>query len=392
MLTLAFDQMIDSRGYPNLGRHTARPYTPEWRQFDRHWPFVVPLRLTMYLDHANVDYQSLPVDSVDQGWYPICISWFDFSIDYIDLIPDTTLKKIRDGRIRVMFYYHEGDNPQRIRDRLDQLCGLHDINCQKFLLISGNSSAAHIPNCVYFDDLECFLRYVNRDQHPDTDKIANPDREFEFTALSRNHKWWRATAMADLHRHGVLDRSMWSYRSDFSVQDTPKDNPISISEITGLEDYLTQFLSHGPYICDDVDTNKQIDFHEVNADLHYRSYWNIVTETHFDADQSGGTFLTEKTFKPIKYGQPFVLVGPPGSLEELRSRGYRVFDDVLDNSYDLISDNTQRWCAVRDVIIEIAARGPQSLWKSCSNDVLWNQELFASRREIAVNTLLKKLI
>jgi hypothetical protein len=392
MLILVFDRMINDRGYPNLAQHHARPYTPEWRQFDRHWPFVVPLRLTMYLNHAGISYQCLPTNQAQSGWYPVCISWFDFSIDYVNLIPAATQEKIRDKKIRVMFYYHEGDNPQRIRDRLDHLCQIHDLNERQFLLISGNSAANHVPNSVYFNDLECFFRYVNRDQHPNISKITDSDREFNFTALSRNHKWWRATAMADLHRYGVLDRSLWSYRSDFSVQDSPEDNPISTSEIFGLEDYLTIFLKNGPYMCDDVSTSKQIDFHDVNTDLHYRSYWNIITETHFDADQSGGTFLTEKTFKPIKYGQPFVLVGPPGSLAELRSQGYRVFDDVLDNSYDLIADNTKRWCAVRDLVIEISCRGPHSLWKNCIEDVLWNRELFESRRETAVNTLLEKLI
>ena len=391
MLTLAFDRMIGSHGYPNLAKFSALPYTPEWRQFDRHWPYVVPLRLTMYLDQADVAYQYQLVDQAGSAWYPICISWFDFSIDYINLIPESTKSKIRSGGLSVMFYYHEGDNPKRIRDRLTDLCFAHDIDYRKIILISGNSAAANIPGCIYFDDLQCFLRYVNRDQQPKMDRMICPDRSYEFTALSRNHKWWRATAIADLHRHGVLSHSQWSYRSDFPVQDSPEDNPISVTEIFGLEEYLKEFLEKGPYICDDVSTDKQIDFHEVNDELHYQSYWNIVLETHFDADQSGGTFLTEKTFKPIKYGQPFVIAGPPGSLEQLRRQGYRVFDHVLDNSYDLITDNTQRWCAVRDLLVEICCRGPQLLWQQCQEDILWNQQMFLSRQETAVNNLLNQL-
>jgi hypothetical protein len=41
----------------------------------------------------------------------------------------------------------------------------------------------------------------------------------------------------------------------------------------------------------------------------------LCLETHFDADQSGGAFLTEKTFKPIKHGQMFFVAGPAGSLQ-----------------------------------------------------------------------------
>jgi hypothetical protein len=48
-----------------------------------------------------------------------------------------------------------------------------------------------------------------------------------------------------------------------------------------------------------------------------------VFETHFDADQSGGAFLTEKTFKPIKHGQLFFIAGLLAVYKVLRDQGYR---------------------------------------------------------------------
>jgi hypothetical protein len=44
--------------------------------------------------------------------------------------------------------------------------------------------------------------------------------------------------------------------------------------------------------------------------------------------------LTEKTFKPIALGMPFVIVGTQGSLRYLRSYGFRTFGDLWDESYD----------------------------------------------------------
>ena len=114
-----------------------------------------------------------------------------------------------------------------------------------------------------------------------------------------------------------------------------------------------------------------------------------MLETHFDVDQSGGAFLTEKTFKPIKYGQPFVIAGGPGSLQALRDMGYRVFDDVVDNHYDTISDNTQRYFALRDTVASIAAN--PDFYSQCRNDVLHNQQVFAQREHAPVNTLLEEL-
>lgn len=44
--------------------------------------------------------------------------------------------------------------------------------------------------------------------------------------------------------------------------------------------------------------------------------------------------LTEKTFKPIAMGMPFVLSAPAHSLSYLRSYGFKTFSDVWDESYD----------------------------------------------------------
>ena len=44
--------------------------------------------------------------------------------------------------------------------------------------------------------------------------------------------------------------------------------------------------------------------------------------------------LTEKTFKPICLRMPFVLVSTQGSLEYLRSYGFRTFASLWDESYD----------------------------------------------------------
>jgi hypothetical protein len=49
--------------------------------------------------------------------------------------------------------------------------------------------------------------------------------------------------------------------------------------------------------------------------------------------------LTEKTFKPIALGMPFVIVGTQGSLKYLRSYGFRTFQDIWDESYDDAEDD-----------------------------------------------------
>jgi hypothetical protein len=52
--------------------------------------------------------------------------------------------------------------------------------------------------------------------------------------------------------------------------------------------------------------------------------------------------ITEKTFKAIALEMPFVLVAPAGSLEYMRSYGFKTFADVFDESYDLETNDIHR--------------------------------------------------
>jgi hypothetical protein len=73
------------------------------------------------------------------------------------------------------------------------------------------------------------------------------------------------------------------------------------------------------------------------------SFWHIVTETVFYYNK---LHLTEKIFKPIVMKQPFMLVAAPGNLAYLKSYGFKTFEGIIDESYDLIQDNDQRIEAV----------------------------------------------
>jgi len=285
-----------------------------------------------------------------------------------------------------LFYYHEGDNPYQIKHRLDALCQLHNLSTDCYRFVSGNTAADNIKGFAWFPDHE--LLYWHRNRTARTASIHLNPRPYDFTLLSRTHKWWRATVVADLHRLNVLDSSQWSYNT-VSIGDQPADNPIEIDTLDIRND-LAKFLASAPYTCDTLTADQHNDHHLTEITHYTNSYFNLVLETHFDADGSGGAFLTEKTFKPIKHGQPFVVVGAPGSLAALRSLGYRTFDSVIDNSYDTIQDNTQRWLAVRSVIQQIQ-QDPHSLFEACVDDVIHNQHLFAASKYNRVNSLLERL-
>jgi len=372
-------------GYPNLAQKNLRS-----DQFDNTWPRTLPLRLLMYLQQFGFGFRTHHVVSAPAGaWYPIALAWHDFDCDYFGLISNEIKQRIRRNEIRLLFYYHEGDHPGRIKQRFDRLCEQHRLPNSCYLFVSANSSASQYQNFWYFNDHEYFLGYINRTQYLST--VNDETRCYEFTALNRTHKWWRATVMSDLQHRGLLDRSLWSYNTSITDNDEPDNNPIRLDCMPGQDQIIRQFLSEGPYVCDTADAVAHNDHRHINADLYTQSYCHLVLETFFDADQSGGTFLTEKTWKCVKFGQPFVIIGPVGSLHILRESGYRVFDHAIDNRYDTIVDNTERYLAVRNTILKIRQQDMHQWYLQCLDDAQYNQWQFTTKDKGTLDRLVKKL-
>jgi hypothetical protein len=378
MINFVFDQVVHPQlGYPNL----ALPNLPP-DAFDHTPPRATPLRLMTYFKDHSVNWRAWTVDQAPTGsWYPVSLAWFDHTIDYMMLLTQQVRDMVAQGHIKLLFYYHEADNPGRIKTRMEYMGYLHSFPEDYYLFVSGNTAAEYMPNFAYFPDLELFFKFLNQKQHPNNDLTSQ--RAYKFTALNRTHKWWRATVMADLHRSNLLDNSLWSYNTTCDLGEDFESNPIEIDTIRDLTDYTNQFVKNGPYFCDSDNDSAHNDHELINTDLYTKSYCQIVIETLFDTDQSGGAFITEKTYKAIKYAQPFVIVGAVGSLAALRRAGYRTFDHAIDNSYDLIYDNTQRWLAVKRAIAQIQQQDMHAWFADCQH--------YLNNRPVWLDTLVARL-
>ena len=82
------------------------------------------------------------------------------------------------------------------------------------------------------------------------------------------------------------------------------------------------------------------------------SYFSVVTETLFKRVDRGSPFgcsgmynifPSEKVYKPIALLQPFILMSTPHFLKALREHGYQTFHPFIDESYDSVEDDDQRF-------------------------------------------------
>ena len=102
----------------------------------------------------------------------------------------------------------------------------------------------------------------------------------------------------------------------------------------------------------------------------------LVTETVADGRRH---HITEKTFKPIALGMPFVLVGTQGSLEYLRSYGFKTFGHIWDESYDTIADPHERIQAVAGLLKSLCDLSPEeriALFRVCRETIEHNWNHF----------------
>jgi hypothetical protein len=384
------DRTIKGKIYPALARHQGRPYTPSWREFGQHWPYTTPLRLEEYCQAhgGKINIYSIEDPLPRDTFYPIGLGFFDFDIDYFELMGSAVKDRLSKKELRVLFYYHEGDNPVRIKTRLDSLVGQHRLPKNCYVFVSSNSQADTLENFVTFVDFELWYYARNREVPL---PIHTKSRSKNFTVLSRLHKWWRATVMADMHRNNILDSSYWSYCEAPTDSEYTQDNPIEIDAVSRLRWDLEKFVAGAPYFSDELTQDQRNDHGITVLKYHLDSYCNIVLESQFDVDQSGGAFVTEKTFKPIKHGQLFFVVGGAGSLQQLRDLGYSVFDDVLDNSYDLEPNHTERWIKLLEAIKKAQEQGLDTLYKKSFKQLDHNQKLFAGLKSARLNNLHEKI-
>jgi hypothetical protein len=134
------------------------------------------------------------------------------------------------------------------------------------------------------------------------------------------------------------------------------DNWISASSVCPVEnipiaDVAEHYIQHYPDIVD-VANSIELPRHFPGEDVpRMSSCWldqfDLCAESliyHVSETVYSGRrlHLTEKTFKPIALGMPFVVSGTVGSLEYLRSYGFKTFDSIWNESYDQEPDDIRR--------------------------------------------------
>jgi hypothetical protein len=113
-----------------------------------------------------------------------------------------------------------------------------------------------------------------------------------------------------------------------------------------LDDSLYSYTSQGIMMNNDVIIDGDVEQRYINTDWYESTAFSLVAESNLTSP----VFMSEKTFKPIAFEQPFVVWGSPGTLEYLHTSGFETFDHVIDETYDTIINNEQRLDSIVTVV------------------------------------------
>lgn len=226
-----------------------------------------------------------------------------------------------------------GVNSERIRF-LDKLVSL-GIPMDKFILCQNNSFELNVTDMQYGNHIikrshfphfllgtpfymNQYIGELNRNQNPTKD----------FLCLNRRVSIHKYKMLKRLWEKGLLDKTNWTWVDTImDVNDIDSEFQSSVRL-----DFTKSIQLDG-----DVMYGKELQYadeylYTINPKWYFDSKVNIINETH--ATNPKLIHITEKTWKAVYLGVPFVVYGTMGHLDRLNLFGFKTFDSVIDEGYN----------------------------------------------------------
>jgi hypothetical protein len=310
-----------------------------------------------------------------------------------DFISSRAKEYLKSNNFYLIFdYSSEGDIKPDIFENIHKICEKHNINPSKVLTITASSNTTDLymdyyvkkHNPQHLLKTTCYpwpifaksketrdlLRgklELNFNGHTNINSITDvrdlpklKNREKKALMLNRRLRPHRLVILSLLQNDGLLNNTLTSFDMDEMLY-TPD---------AGLDLVSGGGYDGNPYIEPQHYKNKMstgfhnltkikksvVDYDDLESvwgfafetkDIYEKTYFSIVPETLF---YEMGTYISEKTLKPIAHLHPFVMLGRPGILKKLKQMGFKTFSDFWDESYDEIENNSERIIKIYELI------------------------------------------
>lgn len=202
--------------------------------------------------------------------------------------------------------------------------------------------------------------------------MMNIDKPYAYLCYNRHWNGHREFVVDSLLREDILKYGL------VSLSDDSKTCPLSKISAS-LKDML-------PLLLDEKIGYEHRNLANSLNEFHFnQTHISLINESfYFDINAIQPIFPTEKTFKAILMGHPFLVNGGYKFLDHLRSLGYKTFSPFLDESYDNEPDTRTRISMVTEslkkFISDISRENRQSLLSSLYEIAEFNRQVLLNKK------------
>ena len=223
-------------------------------------------------------------------------------------------------------------------------------------------------------------------------KTIDKKQTYERSFLCLNRRWrlHRPLMITLLKDKDLLDKGFISFAPADDGQDWGKVFPRlrmmykNHFVINPILERNADIVNTPPLYLDTQDLVTNRAEHEQSINEYYKkTYFSLINETTYFENIP---FFSEKTFKAIGMGHPFLVATAANSLQYLRKLGYKTFHPYIDESYDELEDNGLRMMAIineAERLCNLSKSEFKSWRKGIEPIVRYNQKLIDSKRSIS---------
>ena len=273
-----------------------------------------------------------------------------------------------------------------IRRQAESLGVTDLVTAGKIVILTGGDLPAELTNFCYEFFMTKPIEYNENlwavEQYQTAWSVDRPYKFLFLNGRARSHRKYLIERLAHL-----LDQSLWSNldstlcgHRELHYWVNGKDQLLVPGQIKLLDPYYEvehyrarMDMPSDGFVKYQLFDNQWGDIY-INPRAYSDTYFSLVTETVFDYPYS---FRTEKIWKPIFVGHPFVAVANQGYYRDLQNLGFRTFGKLIDESFDLIDNNQDRIermaCVVEDLCQQDLGAFVQAADETCK----YNQQHLA---------------
>lgn len=298
---------------------------------------------------------------------------------------------VTDGIIDVIFSNpHEGS--ATIKGHLIQYGLLDLVEAGKISVITGGDQEPEWNYLQYDLFLTRVLDYIeNRAVMQEYQDLYKLERPYKFLFLNGRARPHRKYFLERFRLSGLLDQSIWTNLDPRAGATLMIQENKTVSLIhEGLD--LVQHPLPVHYLdlkyeverySDRVGKSTEQEFVKLElfnntwgdillkTDPYADTYFSLVTETVYLYPYS---FRTEKLWKPVAIGHPFIVAANQGYYRDLHNLGFRTFGHLLDESFDQIENDQQRIERTAEVVEDLCNQDLISFLSASQEVCKYNQQ------------------